>query len=251
MLIAQLTDTHVQNPPSEANARFETAVAMLNAEDPRPAVVLATGDMTNDAKPGELAELVRMLEPLELPLLVLPGNHDDPEAFRETFDMPWASDDHLSWIIDLDEIQIIGLDVTVPGHDHGLFDETRESWFAEALAMTAGRPTLVAIHQPPFASGIERMDASRLQRPQPFIEAVQGADHVSRVVCGHLHRPATAAIGSVTVSTCLSTVLHPALRLNSALPFELVADPAGYQLHLFDGETWVTHNRYLEPTGSS
>lgn len=255
MLIAQLTDTHVQAPGVgdrhgvDNNLRLTEAVASLNAEDPRPELVLATGDMTNDGAPEELAELLRLLEPLELPLAILPGNHDDQGPFRDAFDMPWA-DGHLSWLLELNGLSIIGLDCTVPGKAHGQFDDDRAQWLGQALERTAGRPTLLALHHPPFVSGITLMDQAKLHEAEAFVAMVAAAPHVDRVVCGHLHRPVTAVLpgpegaGSVLVTSCLSTVAHPALNLDPDHPFEIIEDPAGYQLHRFDGG-WLTHTRYI------
>ena len=255
VLIVQLTDTHVLAPDVglragiDHNARLREAIASINAEHPVPDLILATGDMTNDGEPAELAELVSLLDGLERPLAILPGNHDDQAAFRAAFDMDWADADHLSWIVDVGEVALIGLDCTVPGRGHGRFDAARAAWFGEALAATEGRPTLVALHHPPFRSGIEMMDGLMLHDAEAFTAAVTAAPHVNRVVCGHLHRPATAVLQgpkrSVVASTCLSTVLHPALDLDGVREFRMIDDPVGYQLHRYDADEWLTHTRYI------
>lgn len=256
MLIAQLTDTHVQGPEVgikdgiDNNARLAEAVASINAEQVRPDLLLATGDMTNDGLPEELDELVRLLDGVAPPLAILPGNHDDPGPFRRAFDMPWEADDHLSWVIDLGALSIIGLDCTVPGSaPHGDFTPVQADWLADALRRTAGLPTLLALHHPPFASGIAAMDASRLRNAEALVAAVAAADHVERVVCGHLHRPTTAVLTgggrAVPVTTCLATVLHPALNLDPTEPLQIIEDPAGYQLHHRGPTGWVTNTRYI------
>lgn len=256
MLIAQLTDTHVQGPDVgvkdgiDNNTRLAEAIGSINAERPRPDLVLATGDMTNDGRPEELGELVGLLDALEVPLAILPGNHDDAGPFREAFTMPWEADDHLSWVIELGPLSIIGLDCTVPGAaPHGEFGPAQGAWLGDALARTAGRPTLLALHHPPFASGIAAMDGSRLRNAAAFIEAVADAPHVERVVCGHLHRPAMGILAGasrpVPVTSCLATVLHPDLSLDPDQPLRLIEDPAGYQLHRYGPAGWVTNTRYI------
>ncbi|MEM9133460.1 MAG: metallophosphoesterase [Actinomycetota bacterium] len=256
MLIVQLTDTHVQGPDVgvkdgiDNNALLAEAIGSINGERPRPDLVLATGDLTNDGRPEELDELLRLLDAIELPLAVIPGNHDDPGAFRAAFDMAWEADDHLSWVIELGPLSIIGLDCTVPdGAPHGDFDDTRAAWLADALARTADRPTLLALHHPPFASGIAAMDASRLRNADAFIAAVAAAPHVERVVCGHLHRPIIGVLTGgerpVPVTTCPATVLHPHLDLEPDTPLRLIEDPIGYQLHRYGPAGWVTNTRYI------
>ena len=62
-VIAQITDFHVGLPGSRADVRYRTAehlakaVAHLNALEPRPHVVLATGDLVDDGTPEEYARL--------------------------------------------------------------------------------------------------------------------------------------------------------------------------------------------------
>lgn len=254
MLIAQLTDTHVLAPgvPDrdgvDHNRRLREAITSINAERPRPDLVLATGDMTNDGEPEELTELVRMLGEIEAPLALIPGNHDEQVSFRASFDMPWADPNHLSWTLDVGPVSVIGLDCTVPGRGYGLFDADRADWLATAARATADRPTLLALHHPPFRSGITLMDGLMLRNAEAFIAAVAAAPHIRRVVCGHLHRPATAVLGapaSVVVSSCPATVSHPALDLDPDGEFRIIDDPVGYQLHRYTDGEWLTHTRYV------
>lgn len=252
MLLAQVTDTHMLHPTSDEPrlvdhiGRLELAVASLNAEDPAPAAVLLTGDLTNNSEPGEIETLRTCLEPLNLPALAIPGNHDDRAEIRASFDLPWAADDNLSWIVELDGLSVIGLDTTVPGAQHGDFDPPRREWLTGALARTAPNPTVIAMHHPPFASGIRWMDATMLRNADLFTELVAGASHLTRIFCGHLHRHVVTSVGGVLTSVGPATVHHVELNLSDDAKIELIDDPTGYQLHHFDGTTWVSHIRYID-----
>jgi 3',5'-cyclic AMP phosphodiesterase CpdA len=252
MLLAQLSDTHVLHPDSAEPTlldhvkRLEQAVESLNAEDPAPTAVLLTGDLTNNSEPGEIETLTKGLAPLTIPMLALPGNHDDRDQIRSAFAMPWAADDNLSWIVDLGELSVIGLDTTVPGAHYGDFDGPRQAWLADALASTAPKPTVIAMHHPPFASGITWMDNSMLRNADVFADLVGSASHLTRIFCGHLHRPITTSVGGVLTSVGPSTVHHVMLNLAETAPIELICDPTGYQLHHFDGTAWVSHIRYID-----
>ncbi len=252
MLLAQLTDTHILRPDSDEPTlvdhvkRLELAVTSLNAEVPAPDAVLLTGDLTNNHEPGEIETLRACLESLTLPMLAIPGNHDDRAEIAASFDLPWAADDNLSWVVELDGLHVIGLDTTVPGAHHGDFDRPRHEWLAAALAETAPNPTVIAMHHPPFASGIRWMDDSRLRNAEAFVETVAGADHLTRIFCGHLHRPIVTSVGGVLTSVGPATVHHVMLSLAEDAPIELISDPTGYQLHRFDGTAWVSHIRYID-----
>jgi Icc protein len=254
MLLAQLTDTHVLDPASDEpryvdnNARLTLAVDSLNGESPAPEVVLATGDLTNDGRPGELAELVRQLARLTVPVLVLPGNHDDRASLRAAFDQPWAAADHLSWVADVGGVRIVGLDTQLPGEMGGLFDPEREAWLAETLAETraSGQATLIAMHHPPFASGLAWMDTGMLARADVFTRVVGANPQVGRILCGHLHRPVQTTVAGVATSVGLSTVHHVALDLDPGAGITMIRDPAGYQLHRYQQGQWVSHTRYID-----
>jgi 3',5'-cyclic-AMP phosphodiesterase len=254
MLLAQLTDTHVLDPDSgeerwvDNNARLAMAVESINAERPRPDAVLATGDLTNDGRPAETDELVRQLRGLEMPVLALPGNHDNRALLWAAFDLPWAGPDNLSWTIDVGELRIIGLDTQRPGAIGGVFDAEREAWLTGALADAAadGRPTLIAMHHPPFETGIVWMDHDLYRRADAFAALVAANPHVTRIVCGHLHRPVQSVVAGVLATVGLSTVHHVALNLDPDSDIELIRDPAGYQLHRFQDGRWVSHTRYID-----
>src|SRR5271166_1678561 len=91
MIIAQITDTHIKRKGKllhhmiNTAKRLRKAVERLNALDPRPDVVLATGDLVEDGKRKEYKLLRKILDHLEIPLYVIPGNHDRSEAFLDAF----------------------------------------------------------------------------------------------------------------------------------------------------------------------
>ncbi|MEM7324449.1 MAG: phosphodiesterase [Actinomycetota bacterium] len=253
MLLAQLTDTHILAPDFDGeqyvdnNDRLAKAIAALNAENVRPEVVLFTGDLTDTGSAVEMALLAELLAPLEIPLLPLPGNHDLRETFRTAFEMPWATEDsHLGWVAELDDLTIVGVDTIIPGEHGGLIDDERLEWLTESLDDTGDRPTAIAMHHPPFLSGIHWMDEMGLDGRDRFVELVGRYPNLTRIFCGHIHRPLVANVGGAVATVGLSTVHHVHLDLDPAAPVAVIRDPVGYQLHQFDGATWVSHNRYIE-----
>ncbi len=257
-LLAQLTDTHVVAPDHggelyvDNNQRLRLAVDRVMAETVLPDVVVLTGDLTDQGTDAEFAIVLNELSRLSMPVLAVPGNHDRRESFRAAFDMGWA-DDHLSWSTDIGPVTIVGLD-TLPTvqvdeggdviHD-GRFDEQRARWLDETLADTE-RPTVIAMHHPPFATGIGWMDATGLDDRQSFADVIGRHAHVGRILCGHMHRAITTSISGVIASTGLSTIHQVELNLAPDAPPQVVCDPPGYQLHVFDHGAWVTHTRHFD-----
>ncbi len=251
MLLAQITDTHVLEPDEtglvDNNSLLAETVAALNAEDPRPAAVVGTGDLVNWERPGQYEQLAALVAPLEMPFLPLVGNHDDRDLMRRTFPaMPWVEAEHASWSTVVEGNRIVGLDTTTPGAEGGAVDDSRLGWLEATLAAST-EPVVLALHHPPFATGISWMDASGFDRLDELVQVIgRHQSTVIRIVCGHIHRPVTATVAGVTTSVCPSTVHHVALDLDGRTKPNLILDPRGYQLHLVEGGQVVTHTRYID-----
>ncbi|HSV54169.1 MAG TPA: metallophosphoesterase [Burkholderiaceae bacterium] len=90
MLIAQLSDVHVRRKGElykgvvDSNRMFAEAIAHLQSLDRRPDLVLLTGDLVDEGHADEYANLCKLLKALELPYLVVPGNHDERVNFARS-----------------------------------------------------------------------------------------------------------------------------------------------------------------------
>ena len=250
-LIAQLTDIHVVARDSDQEqwvdntARLREAVASIGDETPPVAAVLATGALAGGGRPGEYSMLTELFAPLTVPLLPLPGNHDDRALIRETFPAaPWADVDHASWVTEVEGVRLVGLDSIRPGMPGAAYDAPREDWLRAQLATPFAGPTILAVHHPPFVTGIEWMDDAGFVGLDRL--AVTLTDHpVDRVVCGHMHRPISSTIAGIPVQVGVSTVESVALDLSEGSRPAVIRDPSGYLVHRIVGHDIVTHTRYI------
>jgi len=143
-------------------------IARLHALHPRPDVVLATGDLTERGSPHEYRRLRSILGRLEIPHFLIPGNHDDREALRRAFRdhrylRTFAS--HASFAIDAWPLRVIGLDSTTPGRSGGFVDDERLGWLDAELQLHPRRPTILAMHHPPFRTGVPGLDGTQHVAP--------------------------------------------------------------------------------------
>ena len=256
VLLAQLSDTHVVADGTDEvlyvdnNARAAIAVAAIGQEAPSVAAVLSTGDLTQWGADAEYDKLAEVLAPLNVPILPIPGNHDTRAGLRRCFpDHPWPAaqqeGDHLSWVVELDGVRIIGLDTTVPGAPGAAFDPDREAWLRAALSISHAGPTLLAMHHPPFVTGIEWMDASGFVGLDRFLAVIAEAP-VDRILCGHMHRPMSSMVAGVSAEVGISTAVHVALELAPEGPVQIIRDPIGYRIFRVDGSAIVGHTRYVD-----
>ena len=243
MLIAQLTDTHITRPGTLASGRVDTAamlraaVAAVAALSTPPDLLLLSGDLVDAGDPAEYALLREILGPLQqLPWLVLPGNHDERGAMRAAFpEQHWASDcaPFLQQSRAVGPLQLISLDTVRPGHGGGELCSERLAWLEGALSAAAGRPTLLAMHHPPFESGLREMDEELglIGRAEFAAVVARHRAQLQLIVCGHLHRTVQATVGGCAATSAPSTAHQITLDLRRESPASFCMEPPGFLLH--------------------
>jgi Icc protein len=252
MLIAQLSDPHIRPQGQlyqdvvDSNAMFAAAVAHLNALETRPDLVLLSGDIVDHGDPAEYAMARSLLAGLQLPWFVIPGNHDDRAAFRTAFAdqsyLPRADGPQHYVIDDRGPVRIVALDVTIPGQHHGLVDAAALQWLERVLAADPQRPTLLMLHQPPFATGIPYMDPYWCAGGEELAALLDRYPAVERVTCGHVHRFMQVRFGGTALCTAPSTTTTIALQLQAdAKPASYVEPPAFLLHHWLPGTGLITH----------
>lgn len=255
MILAQITDAHVTLPGRLPFGDYDPlpalrrTLAALAAQRPRPDIVLFTGDLAESGRPEEYAAACRLLNEFDLPLAVIPGNHDRRETFAAAFaDGPAHSgrSPFLHFVLEDWPLRLIGLDTTVPGESRGALCEARLDWIAARLGEAPDRDTVIFMHHPPFATGIGFMDAIACANGDRLAELVAAHGRVVRVLCGHVHRPVHAAFGGTIASICPGVAYQVPLRLAPDAPVELLYQPPAFQLHVWTpGHGIVTHTDYL------
>lgn len=251
MLIAHLSDPHVR-PDGElyqgvvdSNAQFAAAIAHVNALDPRPDLVLLSGDLVDHGHADEYSMLARLLASLEIPVLAIPGNHDEREAFRAAFAcQSWLpASGPVDYVVgDRGPVRVVALDVTLPGLHHGAVSEEGAAWLDRVLAEEPGRPTIVMMHQPPFDTGIPYMDLYSCREGQRLTEVIARHRQVERILCGHVHRVMQLRFGGTALCTAPSTTTTIALQLRpDAKPASYIEPPAMLLHHWQEGTGLLTH----------
>ncbi|MCS6879048.1 MAG: phosphodiesterase [Geminicoccaceae bacterium] len=256
MLLAHVSDPHVTSPERRAYRIVDTArglartIDTLLARRPRPDAVILTGDLACDGRPEEYAQIARELERLPMPVFAIPGNHDERGAFRAHLVprfCPTEDPTFLQFAVELDDLVLIGLDTLVEGSEGGALCARRLAWLEAALAKARDRSVVLALHHPPFATGIPFMDAIALAAPDRLETLVRAHGRVERVLCGHVHRSIQTLWAGTLASIAPATAHQVGLVLDPTAPSSFTFEPPGFQLHLRLPEgRWVTH---LVPVG--
>lgn len=159
-----------------------------------------------------------------------------------------ADDGFLQYVIEDWPLRIVVLDTLLPGHDGGTLCAERLAWLAARLAAPPDRPTIVAMHHPPFRCGIGFMDALNREAAAPLAAVIAAYPNVERVLCGHVHRAIQTRCAATIASTCPSTAHQISLDLRAAADATYMLEPPGFQLHWWTGnDGLVTHTASVGP----
>jgi len=253
--LVQLSDTHIRVPGALAYGRVDTAgflaraVAQVRAL-PQPDAVIVTGDLTDFGRAEEYAHLRSLLAPLTCPVYLMPGNHDDRAQLRLAFaehrylrQGAAGDSDPIQYAVDLGGLRLVAADSVVPRATHGALDEPRLAQLERLLAASPGTPTILAMHHPPFRTGIDQMDEIvLLEGAEALAELVARYPSIERIICGHLHRSIQARFAHTIAMTAPSTAHQVQLDLTSQTEPAFVMEPPGYLIHAWseDGRV-VTH----------
>lgn len=254
MLLCQITDTHIKAGRKKAYGIVDTATMLERCVDQilrlpqRPDAVIATGDLVDYGRPDEYALLRELLAPLTMPLYLLPGNHDERDGLRQSFpDHPYLQqwEPFVQYAIDDHPVRLVALDTVIPLQGGGELCSDRLAWLDRTLAQQREAPTIVALHHPPFTTGIGHMDRIGLKGADGLAQVIAKHPQVERVIAGHLHRPITQRFAGTVASTCPSPAHQVALDIAPDAADNYVLEPPGFQLHWWNGSALVTHTAYI------
>jgi len=255
MLLCQISDLHIKPERRLAYRKVDTAtmlercVRRILALPQAPDAVIATGDLVDAGTEAEYRLLRELLAPLPMPLYLLPGNHDGREALRAVFDdhaylRQWEP--FVQYAIDEHPLRLVALDTLIPGQGGGALCDRRLAWLDRTLAQAPQRPTVVALHHPPFVTGIGHMDRIGLDGVDELAAVIGRHSQVERLIAGHLHRAISVRFAGTVAGTCPSPAHQVALDLDPAARDAFVMEPPAFQLHWWSGRSLVTHTACVD-----
>lgn len=252
MLIAQITDIHIgfdQGNPDEYNMeRLRAVLARLIDSPNRPDMLIMTGDLVEFGDAQSYARLAEAVSICPFPVHAMVGNHDFREELLDAFPGTPSHDGFIQYAIDRDGLRLLLLDTFEPGRHGGAYCEARAAWLKAELAAHPDVPTLIAMHHPPFVSGIAWLDSDEREPWMArFADAIAGFGQVRAIVSGHLHRNIHTLWNGLSLTVCASTAPLVALDLRPIDPHApdnramITDEPPVYALHRWDGARLVSH----------
>jgi 3',5'-cyclic-AMP phosphodiesterase len=201
--IAQVSDIHLDGSPERARRARAVMHRLRGGRAPLDAV-LVTGDIADHGRPSEYEE-ARTILSAPCPVLFLPGNHDERDAFRRGLlsarvagapsgaggtEPPPGTEPPLNQVHRVAGAVLALCDSVVPGQDGGyLADETLD-WLDAVLSDDPGAPALVCLHHYPVPLHTEAADPIRLAGEDRLAAVISRHPQVVAVLCGHAHTAA-------------------------------------------------------------
>jgi 3',5'-cyclic AMP phosphodiesterase CpdA len=257
MLIAHISDFHVfADRPETKMVRLDAEAAARRVVDdiarfqPRLDAVMFTGDLVDGGSAKDYGLLADILAPIEVPVVMVPGNHDKRAALRTAFSgrLPLEGGHFLNYETHIGVLRVLALDTLIEGHTEGALERESLDWLAGRLARPHAGPTLIAMHHPPFPSGMEALDRMALVGGRAeMAEMVRSFKGPLAILAGHIHRPYKALWNGAYCAVGGSPAFQIELDL-AASEHEpgVVAEPYAYYVYRLDAEGGLAaHRRFV------
>jgi len=205
MKIVQITDLHISGESSNTfgvDVRQNFLDTLKAVRSISPDFIVLSGDLCFDTGDPKIYLWIKShVDFLKIPYTVIGGNHDDPAAIAQAFNM-----EHLLVGGELYFKRVLG------GHtvlfletSTGVVSDLQLKWLDLELSRLK-KDTVIFMHHPPVTGGVPYMDANYALRNMDDIQRVFFAfPHHLSVFCGHYHVEKTLTVRNLSVHITPST----------------------------------------------
>jgi Icc protein len=190
--VVQLSDSHLfadrEGKLLGLNTQYslELVLDRVREEQPDMDVILATGDLSQDASYDSYMRLRDMLAPFNTPVYWMEGNHDKAAPLLEA--MADQRDRVSPCVLDIGNWTIILLDSTIPGEVPGeLYDDDLD-FLERSLSEAKGEHIMVSLHHHPLPMGCKWLDTQVVASADRFFEVIDRHDRIRAIIWGHVHQ---------------------------------------------------------------
>lgn len=196
--VVQITDSHlyvdrdVELLKMNTQDSFERVLALVADNEPAMELILATGDITQDASPAAYERFAQYLQPFRVPFYWIPGNHDHRAVMARMNQQGALYQEASRKRITVGHWQILMLDSSVPGEVYGHLSAEELAFLDRALSEASTDPalphSLVCLHHNPHPGTASWMKGIGLRNADDLLAILAGHDTVRAVLHGHIHQ---------------------------------------------------------------
>ncbi|MCP3804456.1 metallophosphoesterase [Allokutzneria sp. A3M-2-11 16] len=259
IVIAHISDTHFDGG-DRATGRAAAVMDYIRGLPTPVDAIVVSGDITDHGTEAEY-EQARDTLSADVPVLVLPGNHDARSTFREVLlrkefsgadaEDPTGTDAPVNRVREVGGAVFLLCDSVIPGRDEGLLDDDTIAWLDERLTeVSPEAPALICVHHPPVKLHDPFVDALGMRGADRLARVIEKHPRVAGVLCGHAHAAAATTFAGRPL------LVAPGVVSTGLLPWEhggMSLDlPPGLAFHVLDEENRLTtHYRVVPHNGRS
>lgn len=207
--LLQISDTHL-HATKDSRMRgvntYDTFRAVLDrAEGDEiwpPDAILVSGDIVQDESRAGYQLFRSEMEKLNVKVLCLPGNHDDPKLMDEILS---GGPFQFCGSVRIENWSLILLNTFLTGEDAGGLGTSRLDALAAALKDHATQHVLVCMHHQPLNMGSAWLDGVGLRDADQFLKVLDASSNVRGVLWGHVHQASDRTRGDVRFVSAPST----------------------------------------------
>ncbi|WP_428086976.1 metallophosphoesterase family protein [Candidatus Thioglobus sp.] len=202
--LIQISDCHIDDQAlameADTQANLKKIIAQISSQ--KFDALLISGDLTHQGTAPSYNRLKQILAPIDAPIYVIGGNHDNITQLEKTFKQNTFNSFKLkNWeIVSIDSVQ---LDKTSGRVTQGALlklDQTLEASNADHI--------MVVLHHPIVPMNSTWDDALSLENPQDLFKVLDKHSKIRIVVFGHAHEAAHFSNKQFDIVSCPSTALQ-------------------------------------------
>lgn len=223
--IWQLTDAHLGSEPGtcllgmDTDRSLQAVIRLALRERSRPAVLLATGDLSDHGSAASYRRFAGYTEGLADTISWLPGNHDDLDAMCSTLPAAVQLCEHLQlggWLV-------VGLNSQIKNEVGGAVAAAELERLDQLLSRHPQVPTLICLHHQVLPVGCAWLDQQRVANADELLAVAAGYPQVKAILSGHVHQESEQNVGGIRFLTSPSTCVQFAsgsdeFKVDSAAP---------------------------------
>ena len=190
--VVQISDTHLFADREGKLLGLDTeyslgkVLELVEEEQPRMDLILATGDLSQDASHESYVRLKGYFERFGVPVYWMEGNHDKPEPMLRAFR---GEEERVSpCVVEVGNWTLILLDSTIPDEVPGELYQKDLEFLDKALNEAQGEHILVALHHHPIPMGCKWLDTQVVASADRFFEITDRHDRIRAIIWGHVHQ---------------------------------------------------------------
>ena len=193
--------------------------------------MIVTGDLAESGEPAGYRDFWKLFRDFAAPVLPLVGNHDLRPAFRDALPdlgLETGPGDFIQYAWEAEDLRILVLDTMRESSMHPGFCPARLEWLEAELRRPGDKPVLIAMHHPPFPSGVTWLDPPDPGWSAPLGAAIEASGSVAHILCAHAHRCIFRTWRGVPVTTAPAVASQVGLDLSGSPAGIPSAEPPGF-----------------------